>query len=233
MTGFKNVLISAFCITSLTACSVGPDYQAPSFSFLSEWIKQDTVIHSTQAPVSTTWWESFNDPLLTNYINQAVQKNKDIEIAKANILKARAARSQTNASFWPSLGFTSSNGKSKTTDNISTRYDSSFDASWEIDIFGGNRRALEAATARLNQNITSYHDVMLSVLSETARNYYEIRGLQKQIAFTENNVQLLNKTKDVIQARLNVGESSEFDLSRAQGVFESRSRTFQILPNTQ
>lgn len=241
MKAVSSYIAFATCLLTLTGCSVGPDYQKPIFSFLDEWISTDQtaqVEYPTSENISITWWEQFNDPLLTDYIKEAMEKNKDIEIAKANVLKARAARKQATASFFPTFGIDTSASRDKrssqnqnvSSGSLQNNYDASFDASWEIDIFGGNRRGVEASDARLNSAITTSYDVMLSALSEVARNYYEIRGLQKRIAYTEKNARLLKETMDLIKARLQVGESSEFDLSRAEGEYQL---TKARIPNLQ
>ena len=241
MSSFSSFKIFILCLFILSGCSVGPDYKSPSLSFLNEWLDFDLKSKTdqpTSQDVSITWWEQFNDDLLTSYIEQAMENNKDVEIARANILKARAARKQVTASFFPSFSADGSASREKrssqntsiSSGSIENSYDASFDASWEIDIFGGNRRAVEASDALLNSTITTSYDVMLSTLSDVARTYYEVRGLQKRIAYTEKNALLLKKTRDVIKARLDVGEASDFDLSRAEGEYQL---TKARIPNLQ
>ena len=103
---------------------------------------------------------------------------------------------------------------------IRNLYQAGFDASWELDIFGGNRRAYEAADARVGRAIANYQDVLLSTLSEVTRTYYEARGLQKRIAITEQNADLQKQTFDLIETRAQVGEASEFDVSRAKSEYQ-------------
>jgi multidrug efflux system outer membrane protein len=219
----------------LAGCSVGPDYTAPSFNFKDLWTSSDSKTTQPEA-INTKWWTVFNDPLLEKYIARAIENNKDIKIALANVRGARAARREQGGSFWPEIGGDASADRSKSSGATSSNnngqirntYDAGFDASWEIDIFGGNRRAYEATNARIGASQAQYQDVMLSTLSEVARTYYEARGLQKRIAITEQNTQLLKDTFDVVQDRLEVGETSNFDLARAQGEYEL---THARLPN--
>lgn len=228
------ILISTLC---LTACTVGPDYDAPETGFLERWFSPDSA-HISQAPIQFEWWNTFNDPLLERYIAQAAENNKDIKIALANLRRARALYREENAAFLPKIGSTAQANRSKSSDNLATNgngqirnlYDARFDASWALDIFGGNRRASEAAEARKGSTQADYQGVMLSTLSEVARNYYEARGLQKRISITQNNAALQEKTFGLIESRLEVGEASEFDLSRARGEYQlTRAR----VPNLQ
>lgn len=231
----KKQILTAATIC-LAGCAVGPDYKAPAQGgFLDTWFSAHSLTIS-QEPINTSWWGVFEDPLLDKYIASAAENNKDLKIALANIRSARASRREEGGAFWPSIGGSGNAERSKSSSasnafnsgQIINRYDATFDASWELDIFGGTRRSYEAAEARFGESTAQYQDVMLSTLSEVARTYYEARGLQKQIAITEQNTQLLKETMSVIQDRLQAGEASDFDLSRAQGEYElNRAR----LPN--
>jgi multidrug efflux system outer membrane protein len=232
----KKLMLTG-AVLCLTGCTVGPDYATPSQSFLDKWFSSETKATSPE-PINTAWWTIFEDPLLEKYVEIAAENNKDLKIALANIRIARATRRESSGAFWPQIGGNADADRSKSSGaassfnggEIRNTYDASFDASWEIDIFGGNRRAMQASNSRIDVSIASYQDVMLSTLSDVARTYYEARGLQKRIAITEQNTQLLKETFVVIQDRLKAGEASEFDLSRAQGEYElTRAR----IPNLQ
>lgn len=218
----KNLLVSA--IVFLASCTLGPDYRAPSIDGVkNSWHSSKSIISSNKK-IDTKWWENFNDPLLKKYIDQAKKNNKDLDIALANLKISRAQSNIAGGRFWPTIN---SNSRAQRagfvnldpgrTANI---YNSTVDASWEIDIFGGNRRGVEAANARVNATKAQYQDVMLSTFSQVARVYYEARGLQKRIANTEKNTSLLKETFKVIQDRLKIGEVSDFDLSRAKSEYE-------------
>ncbi|MGE4312907.1 MAG: efflux transporter outer membrane subunit [Pseudobdellovibrionaceae bacterium] len=232
-----TVTACALVLLTLSSCSVGPDYNAPDTTrYEGQWLSESGAT-STSAPAQVAWWEIFKDPLLSKYIEAAATHNKNVEESQANLLAARAARAQAGASFLPSIDASGQGVRGKsggglngggTGGNIRNVYDAGFDASWEIDIFGGNRRTYEAADARTQGALASYQDVLLATLSEVARTYYEVRGLQKQIAITRDNTKLQKETYELIRARLEAGEASEFDLTRAQGEYQlTQSR----LPN--
>lgn len=232
---YKIALLSASL--ALSACSVGPNYQSPQNSFFDQWFSGSaSSARISQDPVETQWWNVFNDPLLTKYIDETAENNKDVQIALANINRARAARRESGGALLPSLNGNADGTRSKSSSanaafnsgDIRNIYDAGFDASWELDIFGGTRRGIEASDARLGSAMASYNDVMLSAFSEVARNYYEARGLQKRITITKQNTDLLKQTYDLINTRLEVGESTQFDVTRARGEYEA---TQARLPN--
>ena len=233
----KKMMTTTGATLLLMGCSVGPDYIPLKQSFSDMWSFSLESASLSQAEVQaqnqqildqTQWWAIFEDPLLDQYIKDAALNNKDIEIALANLRRARAVAREDSASFWPEIGGDAGGQRSKSSNSSSSSnsgqirntYDAGFDASWEIDIFGGNRRAAEASTARKNAAIASYDDVMRSTLSDVARTYYEARGLQKRIAIINKNTQLLRETFKVIKDRMAIGEASNFDLSRAQGEYD-------------
>ncbi|MAF68693.1 MAG: hypothetical protein CMH25_05050 [Micavibrio sp.] len=218
----------ALCsVLILSACSVGPDYEQPRMSLFDGWFSFGQDV-SASSPINLRWWEMFEDPLLNQYIQQAAITNKDIEIAQSNLLAARAARRETTSPFFPEVSGTADGSRSRQGSGsfnngggqIRNLYQAGFDASWELDIFGGNRRAYEAADARVGRAIANYQDVLLSTLSEVTRTYYEARGLQKRIAITEQNADLQKQTFDLIETRAQVGEASEFDVSRAKSEYQ-------------
>ncbi len=223
-----RTLILTSAVLCLVGCTLGPDYTAPSQSSSNDWATGEEYKATSQEAINTAWWEIFEDPLLEKYIISATQNNKDLKVALANIRVARALRREDAGALWPQIGGDAGAERSKSSGasssfnsgQIRNTYDAGFDASWELDIFGGNRRSVEASEARIGASVASYQDVMLSTLSDVARTYYEARGLQKRIAITEQNTELLNETYDVIQDRMRIGEASDFDLSRAQGEYE-------------
>ncbi|MEQ8206297.1 MAG: TolC family protein [Woeseia sp.] len=216
---------------SMAGCTVGPRYAEPVKEYPDTWSHEEssagTRVTSPDA-INTQWWNVFEDPLLEQFIATAAEHNKDLDIAMANVRSARALRQIERSSLLPSIGASVGGSRTKSSAAISSfnsgqirnTYDAGFDASWEIDLFGANRRAYEGSDARVGAAIANYQDVMQSTLSDVARTYYEARGLQKRIANTKQSTQLLKETFDVVRDRFTVGETSDFDLSRAQSEYE-------------
>ena len=213
----------------LSACTLGPDYQNPAPHLDTPWAEAPKGRISQEA-IEQKWWERFNDPMLEGYILQAMQENRNLRAAEARIQRARALRRETNADFYPTLdakgGYTrqrtSAASNTSTSDSrTSSSYQAGLNASWEIDLFGGTRRADEASEARLQLTVEEKRGLQIMVLAEVARNYYDVRGIQKRIKITEQNIALQSQTYKLVNQLLQLGEASEFDLVRARGQLQT------------
>jgi len=229
----KRTISTVFIICALlNACTVvGPDYAEPKFTTEDNWFSSERAeaVVDERMPIQIDWWQVFNDPLLSKIIEQAAQNNLDIKIAEANIRKARAIRSGKGADYYPSIESSvdvmreslSENGRLPASSipgiaSNRTVYEAGFDASWELDFFGGTQRSVEAADARLDSAIESRRDIVLSILAETMRNYIELRGTQRRIVIMKQNIKLQKKTVEIVKQRYDFGDASEFELTRAE-----------------
>ncbi|WFB37809.1 efflux transporter outer membrane subunit [Kiritimatiellota bacterium B12222] len=211
----------------LGACTMGPDYKKPETHLETPWAETPEG-RVSEADINQKWWKRFNDPMLDGYIEQAMQENRNLRAAEARIQRARALRRETDAAFYPTLdaegGHTRQRNSAATTSDgsrTSSVYQAGLNASWEIDIFGGTRRADEASEARLQMTVEEKRGLQLMVLAEVARNYYDVRGIQKRIAITEQNIALQRQTFNLVKQLSQLGEASEFDLVRARGQLQA------------
>ncbi len=212
----------------LGACTMGPDYKRPDTHADAEWaeVPSDKV---GEESIEHTWWTRFEDPVLERYIEEALRENRNLRAAGARIQRARALRRETNADFYPTLdaegGYSRQRASEAVTTNggsrTRTNYQAGLAASWEIDLFGGVRRADEASEARLQLTVEERRGILLTVLAEVARNYYDIRGIQKRIDITEQNIALQTQTFNLVDRLFQLGEASEFDITRARGQLQT------------
>lgn len=216
---------AAFVIVlALTSgCTVGPDYVPPTIDHSDQWSTSAAAVNNDDLQLSQ-WWSLFNDPQLENYIDQAVSHNRTLAIAKTNILRAHALRRQAGSLFFPSvdgsLSHTRQGTSGTTADTFSggsrrTLYNVGIESTWELDIFGGLRRQANASDARLESAIADKDTVLLGIVAEVGRTYFDVLGLQKRIDIIEKNITLQAKTFELIQDLFNAGEATEFDLARA------------------
>lgn len=221
----------------LTSCTVGPDYEKPGTYTEVRWADPMPGA-ATDKEAVIDWWHGFDDPLLTELINRAVAGNRNLQAAEARVLRARALRGETAAEFWPTLDAEGSHSRQRGSGTIGTSttggtarsvFDIGLGASWEIDLFGGNRRATEADQARLESEVERRRATLLGVLAETARTYYDIRGIQNRIAITENNIRLQSQTFELLENLFRLGEASEFDISRARGQLRTTESRLPVL----
>lgn len=211
----------------LGACAVGPDYRAPSTEIANEWLHDQ----ESSAAMPVAWWSTLEDGQLADFLARAAANNRDIGVALARVEEARAARGIARSAFWPQAAVAGSYtsfeqsiespgaGGTLIDAGLIPRdvdfYTTSLDASWEIDVFGGNRRLNEAADARLGAAIAQQEALVLSVLSETASAYFELRGAQERLAIAESNIASQQRTLELTRRKVEAGIARRIDELRA------------------
>ncbi len=169
------------------------------------------------------WWKSFDDPVLNNLIEQAIKTNLDLVQARARIIQARSDIIVAKAAAVPSLNATGSVTRSQNSDNDgsmntspTTVFQMGFDASWEIDIFGGLRRKKEAAQAKLDASIEDLRATLMTLLGDVATNYLELRANQELLKITFQNVESQQTSVDITKERYRLGLTSYLDVTQAE-----------------
>jgi outer membrane protein, multidrug efflux system len=209
-------------LMALTGCMVGPDYKESKMQ-MSEKFANESGKGLSSGDVETSWWRGFNDEKLNHLVELAIGGNYDLRIATANIREARALRLETQFDLYPTVTFQASYTRERLSkavlsvpgsDRNIDLYNAGFDASWELDFFGRVRRSIEAATAEVEASEAVRHDVMVSLLAEVARNYFELRGAQNQLEVARRNAENQKQTLDLTIALLEGGRGTELDTSR-------------------
>jgi outer membrane protein, multidrug efflux system len=236
----KKLLIIC-CISVFTfiiGCSVGPNYRKPQLDIPEKWSKTTADGYSSTQVETREWWKIFKDPMLDSLIERAVNSNLDIKIAESRIKEARLQRRMVIAEFMPNVDATgsytrleqSNNGlsslnkssSSKTTKSKATDlFQAGFDASWEIDIFGGVRRAAEAAAAYIASTKEGKNEVMISLLSEVARNYFDESSSQIRIEKLDALIEAQRKILDLTRAKYDAGLASKLELISSESQLKS------------
>jgi multidrug efflux system outer membrane protein len=235
-----NPLAHAFRLASLCAalsfagCMVGPDYQKPSADAGQSFANADQPEFKTQG-IEGAWWKQFGDPQLIRLIELAVSNNRDLKAAEANLRQSRALFLDAGLELLPHVAahanytvqrrsFASLNRRNFVPRDLSL-YNTGFDAFWEVDIFGRLRRNVQAREAQIESAEAERRDVLVSVVSEVARNYFELRGHQNQLAVAIRNGENQRSTVDLTQARLDAGLGTELDTSRAKAQLDTTLAT--------
>ena len=162
------------------------------------------------------WWQRFNDPALTGLVTQALQANTSTKSAQAALLQARAQRDVQAANAGPSLSASGSVQRSQSgSASAANRFQAGFDASWEPDVFGGNRAAVNASEADVRAAETSLGDVQVSLAAEVAASYIELRGLQARLTIAQSNLALQSETLQITRWRTQAGLGSSLDVEQA------------------
>lgn len=183
----------------------------------------------SSTPPASEWWKEFHDPVLDNLVARALDRNRDIHIAAARIAEARGAEGVSKSALLPQAGLTNNfnrirggyaqgvvraDGRNLVSAFDTNSFQAGFDARWELDFFGGNRKAREAATADVAGAIHSREGVKLSVSAEVARLYVAIRGLERRMEITRRNVGTQRETLDLTRARAEAGLATQLDVER-------------------
>jgi outer membrane protein, multidrug efflux system len=233
------VILSLF----LSACVVGPDYQAPALNVPAVWkeaAKTNSVIEPSMVQPGA-WWRQLGDPILDELIADASTGSLDVATARAKVREARGVARQAGAARYPALsgsaafkrsgggigaaGSTDSAGlatSSLSSVNTPTSiYQAGFDASWELDLFGANRRAAEVARYGLDAAAWNLRAVQLSLIGEVATYYVTARGYQARLELARNTATSQQETARLTRIRLEAGAASALDAANAEGLAQT------------
>lgn len=236
------------CMLLLTACgTVGEDYQKPAVNMPLSWAAMQRhpdalpgrISSRTNALPLNDWWKQFKDPLLNKLVERAVANNKELKVATARVLEARSQRRNASANLMPQVngtaGTTASGGKASKggRNDEQLAFDAGFDASWEIDLFGGNRRKVEAGLANEEAATAEQQQALSTLLAEVARSYCDLRMQQHIIELTKKNLAAQQETLRLTRIQFDAKAVGEFDVLRASAqVDETKSRLPQITTST-
>jgi NodT family efflux transporter outer membrane factor (OMF) lipoprotein len=213
--------------------AVGPDYSPPTLSMPETWHSEKAAgIAAGESNFSDLahWWQRLQDPQLSSLIQKAVVKNLDMKKARAKIQEARARRDMAAAGLSPSVTMNASAAWSRSgylsdKSSATNLYASSLDASWELDIFGGVRRSVEAYTGDLQASEEDLRDTLVTLLSEVAFNYIDVRIYQARIAEAEQTIKSQEETYQLIVWKNQAGLSDDLEVRQARYSLEnSRSK---------
>ena len=219
-------LIATVSALLLAGCAVGPNYRTPEVAAPVAWhsaMKGGLTSASPEAAQLARWWNGLGDPHLSRFIEEAAANNLDMKLAQARLREARARRGISAADRFPTLNAGAGVNRSRSSEemglgggNTSETWSAQFDASWELDIFGGRRRALEAATATFEASQEDLRDVQVSLLAEVALNYVELRGYQERLAIAQENLASQTETWQIARWRHEAGLTTQLDEDQAR-----------------
>jgi NodT family efflux transporter outer membrane factor (OMF) lipoprotein len=218
----------------------------------SAFVRAPAAGVTSAGPVPSRWWESLGDPQLNALIDAALQNNSDLHAAQARLRESRAQLQQQRAADMPTVsadaaalrmrepdlsslesvqqssGSTQSSGQSASTSQGRgplQLYSAGFDASWEIDLFGGTRRAIEAASAQAEAVNADLADTQVSLAAEVAQAYIDLRSQQQRLLLANQSAQLEQKTLDLIRQQRERGVVTDSDVERQTTQVENTKAT--------
>jgi outer membrane protein, multidrug efflux system len=213
---------------AIAACTLGPDYRRPVVEVPAAWrITNEEAAHISDV----AWWDRFNDPVLSHLVRTALENNKDLAIAVANVDVAFAQYGITRSALFPELDANASAQRDRLSENTSpTRVPPGYQAfndfrlnisaSYEVDLWGKLRRETEAARANLLASEEGRRTVVLTVVASVASAYVQLRGLDRQLDIAKATTGILGEAARLQQARFDEGATPESDYRQAQSQFE-------------
>jgi multidrug efflux system outer membrane protein len=217
-----------------TGCAVGPNYKRPQVAVPSQWTVAPARGTSTKPIEKDEWWSSFQDPELNLLIERAAAQNLDVKLALNRVDEARAARGIVRSGYFPSMDASASATRnrqrviapvSQNSVNIVpvefNNFEGALGASWELDVFGGVRRGVQAASADVAAAEENLGDVRVILFGDVGRVYAQLRGFQRRLEIANKNIKTQQDTLDLTRTRAKAGLATELDVSRAAAQLES------------
>lgn len=245
----RHIAVTAIgSLALLGACAVGPDYRPLTPAELSVPARFNAaaaeVVAADQIDLAR-WWHGFGDPMLTTLVERGLAANLDIAQAGARLRQARASLRGARGARLPSLGvggsasrtigreggsFVDESGEVVSGNGDQTRYQAGFDAAYEVDLFGGTRRSIEAARANAQGAEADLRSAQLTIASEIALNYLDARLAQVQLRVARANLASLDETVQIVDWRVQAGLVGSLDLEQAR---QLRAQTAANIPSVE
>ncbi len=237
-----SAALATAVLLSLAGCTVGPDYKHPMSDMPEGWAgaKAPTTDANVSVPTQKAvdvaqWWSLFNDPQLDSLVVRAMASNLSVQQATSRIRQARAGRGVVASGFWPTANVSGSyartyNGRSSGAGSNSRSADlfqGALDAAWELDVFGGIRRDIEASEADIQAAVEDRRDVMVTLASEVALNYLDLRGLQQELIIAKQNLETQKRSAELTRKRFEGGFVGSLDVANADAQVAT---TLSIIP---
>ena len=218
-------LIFVFC---LSGCAIGPDYKRPASAAptqykaeaLGSWKEGQPLDHVPKGE----WWEIFGDDTLNDLQRRTANANQELQAAIARVEQARAVARAARSELFPTLDANPSYVRRRFSPNqeptfgavTANEFRAPLDLSYEIDLWGRVRRSFESARADAQASLAAFNNVLLTLHSDVAQNYFALRALDAEIATVTGTVDLRKEQVRLVRSRLEGGIGNELDVARAE-----------------
>lgn len=233
-------------VSLISGCTVGPDFKKPAQTAPADWTSWRSAdaallnVPGSGAILDRQWWQRYDDPVLNALVEKAVTASPDLRSATLRFASARVQQRITTSQQTPSINATASATRTQQSENSpSTRalkevvpdsselsklmadpynwYQGGLDFSWEIDLWGHVRRAVEAAKADTAQQQALLEYARRSIVGDVVNSYWNLRGIQQQIALAQEDIKAIDERMSLIAARAEGGQVDDTDLERERG----------------
>jgi outer membrane protein, multidrug efflux system len=222
---------------ALAGCTLGPDYKRPEIQSPAAFQYEPK---DAAATADTPWWRQFQDPVLEQLIDEALQHNTNIQIAAANVEQAAAFLTQTRSQLFPTLGYGAGAQRERAREpafaaqipnypNPSSAYQAVLQASWEVDLWGRIRRQSEAAYANVLATDEARRGVILTLVAQVANSYLQLRGLDAQLEVAKKTLQTYKESVDLFTLQFQYGQVSMMNVAQAQSQYETAAAQIPLI----
>lgn len=229
---YNPLLIFSLAALAIAGCAVGPNYRPPHAGVSAHWAEPLANGETNGPALLGAWWTNFHDAELNSLVDRAVRSNLDLKMAEARVRASRAEKQIASADLWPTANATGSYGRSLESEHQpligslpsqvrqhvqfeNNIYEAGFDASWEIDVFGGKRRAVESASSEMAATEYESKDILLTLLGDLARNYVDVRAWQRRLAIAHENINSQEQSLAIARDQFTHGLASDLDVEQA------------------
>ncbi|HFH2979953.1 efflux transporter outer membrane subunit [Pseudomonas aeruginosa] len=242
----RRSIVLLLLASMATGCAVGPDYRRPDAPLPQHYMGQAASEHGQRVSATelATWWQGFDDPLLTRFVSLALEQNLDLAQAAARVTQARAGLGAANAALLPSGVISGSAARARQSvetplgqvlnatpgyDRWGNAYQVDLGASWEVDVFGGLRRGREAALADYEASQAGAVATRLAVAAQTADIYITIRGLQARLDIAQRQVKTQQELLSKVSLLHAKGLAATYQVRQTEGALSQVQASIPVL----
>jgi multidrug efflux system outer membrane protein len=222
----------------LGGCAIGPHYKRPEAGAPTAF-RGDNQAGATNSLADLPWWEVFQDDTLQGIIRTALTNNYDLRIAATRVEQARAVAAEARSQFFPLIGYSGTVARGKNAAFSGTpSYNNGVTgdtfmlaggASWEVDLWGRIRRLNESARAQYFASQEARRDITISVISQTAQAYFQLRALDEELAIARRATNSYGDSLKLFSDRLQGGVASRLETASAEALEAAAAATIPEL----
>ncbi len=223
----RKIMMLLLIIASVAGCAVGPDYTRPTIDTPKSFLYEPKETANTADGI---WWKQFNDPVLDQLIAEALLNNKNAKIAAANVEQAAGLLMSTRSYLFPQVSYSGTGERQYLSRNTTvgalsrnpyTTFQVFSGASWEIDLWGRIRRLTEAARAQLLATQEARRGVILTLVSEVASSYIQLRALDEQLVIARTTLATYGESVRLFELQYKYGQVSQMTVEQAKSQYET------------
>jgi len=229
----RHVSAAALVVLLGAGCTVGPDYTRPAVDAPKAYVWE---VKDAKEVANAAWWQQFQDPVLDALVVEALEKNRNVKIAAANVEQAAAVLIQTRSTLYPQVGYGAGATRQKASalgavplpagyPNPQNVFQLAGTASWEIDLWGKVRRQSEAASANLFATEEARRGVVLSLVASVANSYLQLRGYDEQLEISKQTLKTYGESVRLFELQFKYGQVSQMTVEQARTQYETAAAT--------